>query len=183
MNPSFQATFDLLTRYQSDDSVQNFCKAKMLELLATCDDCFLRSCRVGHFTASVFLVNTEKTHVLLMHHAKIDMWVQLGGHCDGDTDVRAVALKEAQEESGIDDLVLLSDDIFDLDIHLFPPRLDDPAHYHFDIRFIVHAHKTNDFVKNEESKGLQWVPLDRGTTLTSQESTLRMFKKIHDFLS
>ena len=86
--------------------------------------------------------------------------MQLGGHCDGDEDVLAVSIKEAQEESGINEIVPLSDKIFDIDIHRIPANSKDVAHFHFDIRFLLKTNGNDNFVKNEESNDLKWVLFD-----------------------
>lgn len=150
----------------------------MLELLDTCDNCFKRSNKVGHFTASAFILNKAKTHVLLMHHAKLNIWVQPGGHCDGDQDVSSVAIKEAEEETGIKGLKFLMPEIFDIDIHLLPEHKGIEAHYHFDIRFLLHAHEDDTFIKNHESHELRWVEINKENTPVDRESVARMFKKI-----
>lgn len=179
MKTEFKKTHQLLIDYTPDCSEEQVYKEKMIELLKASDTCFLRSCRVGHFTASAFLLNKNKSHVLMMHHTKLDKWMQLGGHCDGDTDVHAVAIKEAQEESGIDQIKLLSEAIFDIDIHLIPSNSKDEAHYHFDIRFILHAYENDNFVQNRESKELRWIPVNAKETLSDSTSVNRMFQKLN----
>lgn len=89
MKSNYKNTYDLIASYQPSYQKESVFKEKMLELISTCEDCFLRSCRVGHFTASAFLLNKEMTHALLMHHTKLDKWMQLGGHCDGNSDILA----------------------------------------------------------------------------------------------
>lgn len=157
MKAEFLNTYKLLEQYDPLYPEEVVYKEKMMELLRTCDDCFLRSCRVGHFTSSAFLLNKDMTHVCLMHHTKLDMLMQLGGHCDGDSDVLNVSIKEAQEESGINNIRALDYGIFDIDIHLIPPYLQDEAHYHFDIRFLLHAYEDDKLIQNRESKELRWV--------------------------
>ena len=63
--------------------------------------CFDRSLTVGHITGSAWLLDPSSKQLLLTHHKKLDIWVQLGGHSDGDPDTRSVALREAEEESGL----------------------------------------------------------------------------------
>ena len=174
MKKDFINTYNLLDNYNSTYSEEIFCKEKMIELITTCDDCFLRSCRVGHFTSSAFLLNKNMTHVCLMHHAKLDKWLQLGGHCDGDYNILNVAIKEAQEESGILKIKPLINGIFDLDIHLIPVRLNEEAHYHFDIRFLLHTYDDDTLIKNHESKELKWV---EKTSKNIPISVSRMFEK------
>lgn len=138
-------------------------------------DCFQRSCRVGHITGSAWIVNRAGDRVLLTHHRKLARWLQPGGHCDGDPDTLKVALREAREESGIE-VRALDEAIFDLDVHLIPAREDEPAHYHYDVRFLVQA-KEDGFRVSEESRALAWVPADRVGVFTNDESVLRMARK------
>ena len=149
----------------------------MLEFLHTCENCFFRECQVGHFTASAFLLNQKKDKTLLMHHTKLDKWLQLGGHCDGDHNVLQVAIKEAQEESGIHTIKALSKQIFDIDIHLIPQFKSIPAHYHFDVRFLLYSEKDEPVVSNKESKELKWFSKDISELPTKNPSIMRMFNK------
>lgn len=94
---------------------------------------FLRSNLAGHFTGSAWLVSGDGQRALLMHHRKLNRWLQPGGHADGDTDLARVALREAEEESGLSELVV-EPDIFDLDRHRIPARGEEPEHWHYDAR-------------------------------------------------
>ena len=118
-------------------------------------DCFLRSNIEGHFTGSAWLTSRDGRRVLLTHHRKLDRWLQLGGHADGDNDLARVALREAEEESGLTDLEV-EEEIFDLDRHWIPERADVPGHWHYDVRFVVHARGSESFVVSEESHALAW---------------------------
>ncbi len=138
-------------------------------------DCFHRSCRIGHITGSAWIVNTTGDRVLLVHHRKLGRWLQPGGHCDGDPDALAVALREAREESGLD-VRALDGAIFDIDVHAIPARDRDPAHFHFDVRFLVQAEHDR-FTVSEESHALAWVPAQGLGALTDEESVLRMARK------
>jgi len=129
--------------------------AQFRDLLALAPACYRRDCFPGHYTGSAWLVSPRGTQVLLTHHRKLDRWLQLGGHADGDADLGAVALREAGEESGLQGLVL-EPAIYDLDRHWIPPRGADPGHWHYDVRFVVRATKSTDFVLSSESKALAW---------------------------
>jgi 8-oxo-dGTP pyrophosphatase MutT (NUDIX family) len=124
------------------------------ELLDDPADPFVRARLAGHFTASAWLVDTSGTRLLKNHHRNLDRWFQLGGHADGDRDLARVALREAEEESGLSGLRVVPG-IFDLDRHLIPEHKGVPAHWHYDVRFIVHTTR-EDFIVSEESHALAW---------------------------
>lgn len=109
----------------------------------------------GHFTASSWLVDRSGTRVLLTHHRKLARWLQLGGHADGDANLGAVALREAEEESGLPGLEL-EGGLFDLDRHWIPDRGDVPGHWHYDARYVVRASGDEVFVVSGESLDLAW---------------------------
>ena len=140
-------------------------------------DCFERSCVPGHFTGSAWLVDRTGTRVLLTHHRKLNKWLQLGGHADGDADMARVALKEAEEESGLHDLQVESE-IFDLDRHEIPARADEPAHWHYDVRFVVRARGSDSFTISDESHALAWREIaDVAVDESVDESVQRMARK------
>jgi 8-oxo-dGTP pyrophosphatase MutT (NUDIX family) len=116
---------------------------------------FFREAKEGHFTGSAWLVSADGERVLLTHHRKLERWLQLGGHADGDTDLARVALREAEEESGLDRLSVEAEP-FDLDRHRIPARGDEPEHWHYDVRYVVRASSNEAFVLSEESHALAW---------------------------
>lgn len=140
-------------------------------------DCLLRTCVPGHLTGSAWIVDASRTRTLLTHHRKLDKWLQLGGHADGDEDLLAVALREAREESGLTELRPVSIAIFDVDRHWIPPRQSEPGHNHYDLRFMIQADPSEPLVVTSESKDLAWVAVDEVTTLNPEESMARMVRK------
>lgn len=124
-------------------------------LLVDTHDPFSRARLAGHFTASAWLVDRSGTRVLLTHHRKLQRWLQLGGHADGDRNLAAVALLEAQEESGLPDL-RVDPALFDLDRHWIPARGEVPGHWHYDARYVVHAGADEQYVVSAESLDLAW---------------------------
>lgn len=140
-------------------------------------DCFERSLAIGHVTGSAWVVNAAGSHVLLTHHRKLDRWLQLGGHADGCADVLAVALKEVEEESGLTEVHPITSGIFDVDIHEIPARKSDPAHLHYDVRYLFRADSETAYVVSEESHDLKWIPLEELSDYTTEESMHRMAEK------
>ena len=126
------------------------------DLLGDAENPFRRERLTGHFTASAWLVDRAGTRVLLTHHRKLGLWLQLGGHADGETDFATVAMAEAREESGLADLALEGEGIFDLDRHWIPEHKGVPPHWHYDVRFVVRATGDEAFVVSDESHALAW---------------------------
>ncbi len=124
-------------------------------LLDDPEDPFQRARLAGHFTASAWLVDRAGQRVLLTHHRKLERWLQLGGHADGERDFAIVALIEAVEESGLPGLVV-EPAIFDLDRHWIPEHKGVPGHWHYDVRFVVRAGADEAFVVSDESHALAW---------------------------
>lgn len=140
-------------------------------------DCFERSLSIGHITGSAWLVNETGTHVLLTHHRKLNAWLQLGGHADGDADVNRVALREAEEESGLPQIEPVDSRIFDVDIHAIPAIKSDPAHFHYDVRYAFRALGSDDFTISDESNALAWIPIADMSQHVLEESIRRMARK------
>ena len=140
-------------------------------------DAYVRARLPGHLTASSWLVDAAGRRVLLTHHRKLGRWLQLGGHADGERDLGAVALKEAQEESGLPSLVL-EGEVFDLDRHWIPEHKGVPGHWHYDARYVVRAHGGEDFVVSDESHALAWREIgDVEADPAMDESLRRMARK------
>lgn len=144
--------------------------------------CFERSLAEGHLTGSAWIVSPDRNYVLLTHHHKLDRWLQLGGHADGNPDIFSVAQREAREESGLEYIRSLSPEIFDIDVHAIPARPGAAGHYHYDIRFIFEADPAAPLVVSEESKELAWVALVAITEPDFDWSIRRMAWKTTHFL-
>jgi len=141
---------DYRLRHPQEAAVEEF-----VELLADAEDPFVRERLAGHFTASAWLLSHDRHRVLLTHHRKLDRWLQLGGHADGDRNLARAALREAEEESGLAGLNV-DPDIFDLDRHWIPEHKAVPAHWHYDVRYVVRASADENFVVSDESHALAW---------------------------
>lgn len=136
-----------------------------------------RALPAGHITASAWIVDPSRTRAVLLHHRKLDRWLQLGGHVDGERDVRAAALREAREESGLVEIVSLEAGIYDVDVHVIPARRDEPEHFHYDIRFAFEADRFAPLVVSDESHALAWIPLAELDRYETDESVMRLARK------
>jgi 8-oxo-dGTP pyrophosphatase MutT (NUDIX family) len=168
-----------LKRYNPVDEAEKADRIKMLEFLNSHEDCFDRSLTFGHFTGSCWLVNRDGRKFLLTLHKKIGRWLQLGGHADGDQDLARVALKEASEESGLQNIELLSDEIFDIGIHLMAEHKGIPAHHHYDVRFLMKTTDNDEDIQiSDESVDLRWFEEVSALPQNSGVNIPRMFEKL-----
>lgn len=169
---------EILQYYRPQSEKELLYKNKMLTLYeAKGKKAFTRNNLEAHFTASAWILSPNTNEVLLIHHKKLDKWLQPGGHADGETDLEKVARKEAKEETGHDILHLVSNNIFDLDIHLIPQNKGIPEHDHYDVRFAYFCENKEITKINFESKDFQWVKLEKVGSLTQEPSILRMIEK------
>lgn len=160
-------------------TAQRQCLQRFRRLLALDVNPFARITRPGHITASAFIIDPQMQRVLLTLHAKLNLWLQLGGHADdGQHDVCEVAYREACEESGLHDLHFLDtrplfpplSDItstaipFDIDIHQIPAISTDTAHLHYDISYIMYAERNAPLAISDESRDLRWFKWEEACT-------------------
>lgn len=183
-----QPLLEMLERYQRRFPDEAATVARIRGLVERHDDCFERTCLPGHITGSAWVVSADRQRVLLVHHRKLEKWLQPGGHADGQTDVSQAALREAMEESGIANLQLAANTgpaitPLDVDVHLISARVGahgeqiEPDHEHYDIRFLVVATDDAEPQTSDESHAVGWFTAEEVRELTQEESVLRMLRK------
>ena len=166
---------DYIIEYPHENAATN-----MLDFYNKDGNSFSKDNKKGHFTGSAWIVSPDRSMVLMTHHRKLNMWLQLGGHADGLDDLISVAIREAKEESGFDNFVLVNEKIFDLDIHEIPAISEGPIHLHYDVRFLLEADpKENRIIVSDESHDVCWIPLDKVVKLNPENSMQRMVKKTY----
>ncbi|MFN2425969.1 MAG: NUDIX hydrolase [Candidatus Binatia bacterium] len=167
----------LLETYRPLEAADDQARGRIAAFVRANTDCFQRTLLEGHVTGSAWIVNASRSRCLLTHHRKLERWLQLGGHADGQSDILDVAVREAREESGLSTLRVVSTSIFDCDVHRIPARKDEPEHWHYDVRFLLEADDAEPLVLSEESKELAWVALRNVALLGGDASVVRMVAK------
>lgn len=154
---------------------------RTLHFIQTHENCFDRNLMHGHVSASSWVLNPARTRTLMLHHRKLNRWFQPGGHADNDPDILQVALKETSEESGIDlkHIKLVSENIFDVDIHTIYPSKHDQRHIHYDIRFLLEIDDQLPVPGNSESHQIGWIPLRQVNRYNNLRSLYRMVRKTY----
>ncbi|MEM9035121.1 MAG: NUDIX hydrolase [Actinomycetota bacterium] len=177
-DPALGSTADLadaiavVEAFDPVDEVQRAAREQILDLCRQHDESLHRTCYSGHLTGSALVVDAAAERTLLMFHRKLQMWLQPGGHVDGDANLAAAALREATEETGIEGLEVWSEAV-DIDVHrVAPPK--EPAHFHLDVRYVVRAPEGAKEQGNDESEALRWVPLADLGGLDLDDATRRL---------
>lgn len=182
-----ESLLSLLARYATAHPDERSVADRIAALVEAQSDCFQRSCRPGHLTGSAWVVSADGQRHLLLHHGKLDKWLQPGGHADGQTDLAAVARREVEEETGLTEFELVSSPDgmgpLDIDVHDIPARHDaigyvaETAHQHHDVRYLFRATGEEKLTLSDESRELRWCRPDEVRTLTQEESVLRLLRK------
>ena len=176
-----------LQRYQDSllitEEEKTTCQVMLTSLTPTTPSCFSREHFPAHFTGSAWILNESLSACVLVHHKKLNLWIQPGGHADGNSNLMEVARKEALEETGLAQLRSLSNEIFDCDKHLIPSFNGIKEHTHLDVRYLFQSSSLLPLCANHESFDVRWVSLDALHTFTKEPSLLRMAKKSKDLLT
>ncbi|MFI5119517.1 MAG: NUDIX hydrolase [Thermoanaerobaculia bacterium] len=179
-----RALYDALLRHAPADSREERDRGAILRLVETEPDCFSRHMFTpGHVTGSAFVVCRSTGKVLLHHHRRLNAWLQLGGHDDGENDPRATALREAAEESGLKDLALLSDEILDVDVHDIPAGKGEPPHLHHDVRYVLATEHPEEIQRDAgESLDLAWFTLENAAEKMNESGARRALARLAKLL-
>ena len=179
MDAARQALLDALAAHEPADDEERRDRDAIAALVAATPRCFDRDLYdPGHITGSAFVLDARRGKVLLHHHRRLDRWLQLGGHDDGEHDPLATALREAREESGLTDLKPLTAAILDVDVHAIPAARGEPPHLHHDVRYAL-VTRTPDLIEQAaESLALEWFPLDEAARLMAEPGADRALARL-----
>ena len=160
-------------------------KTVILEYLADNPLAFLRSDPIAHMTASAWIVNPERTKVVMVYHRIYDSWSWTGGHADGETDLLAVALREAREETGLQKVRAVSPDIFSLEVLTVDGHEKRgeyvSGHLHLNLTYLLEADEDEPLRPcEEENKGVRWFTLDEALKASTEPWFVeRIYKKLN----
>lgn len=159
--------------YKPYNSQEEKDKEVFLKYLKSFDNCLSRENEYGHMTSSAFVLNKERTKIVMIHHNLYNSWGWMGGHADEDSALLNVAIKEAKEESGLKNVKAISEDILTLDTlavlgHTKKGKYV-PAHVHLSVAFLLEAdEKESLHIKEDENSGVKWVPINQMIGLSTE---------------
>ena len=175
--------FALLDSYAREHPAEAEVARQIQSLVANHDDCLLRTCRPGHLTGPAWILSADRRRCVLVHHRKLDRWLQPGGHADGEADLAAVARREAEEETGLTRLELASTQPLDLDVHQIPARCNaagrviEDAHLHHDVRYLFIAADDQPPRTSDESHDVRWFDRAEALRQAGDDSVRRLIEK------
>lgn len=162
-------------------------KEMMIECINTFEDVLTRENKICHFTASNWIVNKERTKVLMIYHNIYKSWAWTGGHSDGDSNLLHVALKEAEEETGLKNLKVLSDGIFGIQILTVDSHIKRgkfvSSHLHLDCCFLLEADESKVLkIKEDENSGVKWIDINKAIEVTNESKMKPIYRKLNEKL-
>lgn len=174
----FQKILTKIKKYKPANQAEKGYKKQIINFLINNESNYLLTNSKGHLTVSALIINCQRDQVLLHHHKELDKWIQLGGHLEDSELIIEAALREAREESGLNTLSIVEQEIFDLDVHIIATAKKEVDHLHYDIRFLFEADSSEKLIKSRGSIELKWIDLNKVNDYLNEESILRMIRKI-----
>lgn len=149
-------------------------KRVMLSYIDNFDEVLTRENEYGHFTSSAFVLNKDRTKILMTYHNIYNSWTWVGGHSDGDSDLLHVAMKEAKEETGIRNVAPILKDIYSLELTTVNGHEKRgkyvASHIHLNVTYLLESDENETLkIKEDENKGVKWVPIEEILEETSEE--------------
>lgn len=174
---------ELIKEYVPKNEQEEIDKKGMLQFIERNADCLLRDNLVAHFTSSAIVINKKHTKVLFAHHNIYDSWGWVGGHVDGDSDFLHVALKEAKEETGVLNILPLSNEIQSIETLMVPNHIKNGTyisdHLHMNVTYILEADENQQlFVKRDENSGVKWFTFSEALKMVTEAHMLPIYQKL-----
>jgi len=159
-------------------------KEFMLGYMERFDDCLTRENKIAHFTASVWVINPQRTKVLMVYHNIYNSWSWTGGHADGEEDLAAVAMRELKEETGVEHARLVSDELFSLEVLTVDGHVKKgsyvSSHLHLNVTFLAEADEEDALrSKEDENSGVRWLTNEEAVTMPTEPWMVqRIYRKL-----
>lgn len=178
-----QELYELIINYVPENEQEETDKRIMLKYINEFDDVLTRQNEMFHFTTSAWIVNADKTKVLMIYHNIYNSWAFVGGHADGNSNLLEVIKREIFEETGIDKIKLLTDKIFGLSIITVKPHIKKgkyvSSHLHYDIEFLFEASETDTLkIKEDENSNVAWLDVNTVLDKVTEEHMKPLYKKL-----
>ena len=163
-------------------------KNTILKYMDAFEDTLTRNNEFGHFTASAWVVNKERTKVLMIYHNIYKSWAWTGGHADGESDLLSVAVREVKEETGVENVKVLDDDIFSLEIVCVNGHVKRgkyvSSHVHLNLTYLLEVDENEILrIKEDENSGVKWVPIDEVEVASSERWVKeKVYRKLNEKL-
>ncbi len=176
---------ELIKKYQPFNEQEKVDKELILNFIEHNDDHLYRDNLAAHLTSSSIVINHDKTKVLFAYHNIYDSWGWLGGHNDGDPDLLKVAIKEAKEETGIEVVEPLIDDIFMVDVIYVENHIKKgkrvPDHLHLNVTYLLVANDQQPLiVKEDENQAVAWFELEEVFNKITEPRMVPVYQKAFD---
>lgn len=176
--------YEKINNYKPMNKQELHDKEQMLQFMKKNTDCLERKNQVGHFSASAWAVNKERTKTLMIYHNIYNSWSWTGGHADGEEDLCAVALRELKEETGVKNVRLISDEIFSLETLTVDGHVKRgayvPSHLHFNVTYLVEVDETEVLtIKEDENQAVKWWTFEEALEVCSEPWMVKhIYKKL-----
>lgn len=174
--------------YKPYNDQENYDKAEMVKLMKQQNQIFYRENRQAHMTASAWVVNQDKSKVLMVYHNLYNSWSWMGGHADGETNLRLVAEREVKEESGLTEIALVIPELFSLEILAVDGHekrgVYVPSHLHLNVTYLFEADERQPLsVKEDENSDVAWFGLVEAVAASTEPwFQERIYKKLNEKL-
>lgn len=174
---------DLIKRYNAYNDQEKNDREIFIKCINIFDDILTRNNDIAHITSSAFVVNKNKDKVLMIHHNIYNSWSWTGGHADGEHDLLSVAIREVTEETGVKNIMPISNDIFSLDIlpvfgHTRKGKYVS-SHLHLSVAYLVEADENEPLtVKEDENSAIQWIPIDKIEEYSNEPHMVKVYNKM-----
>ncbi len=176
--------YEEIKNYRPGNEQEARDREQMLKFISENPDYLDRENQVGHFTASAWVVNKERTKTLMVYHNIYNSWSWIGGHADGIENLHEVAMRELTEETGLQNAKPVSKEILSLETLVVEGHMKRgnyiSSHLHFNITYLAEADESECLIINEEeNKGVKWFTFEEALESSTEPWMVeRIYRKL-----